>query len=489
MNQFFKYLVIVSLALTFWSCGDDDSPAPTPVSIDRPYDFIWEAMNSFYLWQEEKGDNLSDTKDDNINTYAEFLESYSTPEALFEDLLYQPNVVDHFSFMTDDYNNLLNSFQGIKKSFGHNFEAVAISGDYVIAVVRYVLNDSPAQDAGLERGDIIVRVNGERITRSNYYNLLYEQENVVYGLAQVVAGQLIETGEMVTMAAVEINENPVFLKKVINLSNGKKVGYLVYNQFVSQYNDELNDAFASLSSAGITDLVLDLRYNPGGSILTSSYLGSMIYSTDENKIFNQVLYNSKHTRYNGSFNFSPTLKVYNSDLEQIGTSGVNSLGMNKLYILTGRRTASSSELIINGLNPFIDVVQIGETTVGKNVGSLTLFDSPNSDYTDLASANSEHTYAIQPIISKSANSAGFSDYTNGFAPDIEVVELDYLGNYKPLGDQSEPLLAKALEQICSSCRVGEIEKTFDSSYTTYLGESGDDLPAYQHFTLNELFLQ
>jgi len=104
-------------------------------------------------------------------------------------------------------------------------------------------------------------------------------------------------------------------------------------------------------------------------------------------------------------------------------------------------------MIINGLRPFIDVKIIGETTTGKNEGSITLYDSPESDYTDVDTANPDHVMAMQPIVFQIFNSLGQSDYTFGFEPDIEVVEWTYWNNILPFGDENEILLKTALDDI------------------------------------------
>jgi C-terminal processing protease CtpA/Prc len=119
--------------------------------------------------------------------------------------------------------------------------------------------------------------------------------------------------------------------------------------------------------------------------------------------------------------------------------------LNNIYVLTSGRSASASELLINGLAPYINVVQIGDTTYGKNVASITLY-----DYVDLNNRvkNPNHTYAMQPIVLKSANSSDFTDYGNGLTPDVVLKERST--NLGTLGSSDEPLLALALSQINAS---------------------------------------
>ena len=114
--------------------------------------------------------------------------------------------------------------------------------------------------------------------------------------------------------------------------------------------------------------------------------------------------------------------------------------MSKVYVLTTGRTASASELVINGLKPYIDVIQIGTNTTGKNVGSITIY-----DYDDKGAKNPNHKWAMQPLTFKIENATGFGDYTNGLPPTYEIQED--LANMGVLGDEGEPFLAKAIQLI------------------------------------------
>ena len=118
---------------------------------------------------------------------------------------------------------------------------------------------------------------------------------------------------------------------------------------------------------------------------------------------------------------------------------LNNIGSNltRLFVLTSSGTASASELIINGLRPYLPVITVGDTTYGKNVGSITITDTKNTT----------NTWGMQPIVVKVTNSVGFSDYSAGFAPDPANYDRDNYFILKPLGDINEPLLSKALNVI------------------------------------------
>ena len=127
---------------------------------------------------------------------------------------------------------------------------------------------------------------------------------------------------------------------------------------------------------------------------------------------------------------------------------INSLNLSKIYVLTTKSTASASELVINGLEPYIDVIQIGDVTIGKNVGSITLYDSPTFAKEDI---NPSHRYAMQPLVLKIVNKVGFGDYINGLQPDTFLKEN--FSNLGILGDQNEPLLSTAIARIVGGGRL------------------------------------
>ncbi|MDP3946384.1 MAG: S41 family peptidase [Lutibacter sp.] len=467
----------VVLGLTFASCDKNDDPAPINNGLDKPInDFVWKGMNSWYNWQTVVP-NLANTKDDDKDAYNSYLNGFAEPEDLFYSLLFDQGNTDRFSWIVDDFVALNNSFQGITKSFGIRLQAVKINttpGD-IIFYIRYVAPNSPADLAGIKRGDLINALDGVLMNESNYSSVVSKLSNETVKFSIVT-----ENGTLIadkTITAVVISEDPIYLKKVFADINGKKVGYLVYNGFRSSYNDELNAAFAYFKNEGIQELVLDLRLNGGGSVLTSAYLASMINSVAGTETFAKLTFNAKHTNQNSSYTFQNKLNVYDVSGTKTGEENINRLtGINQLYVLTSSSTASASEMIINGLRPFMPVKVVGTTTYGKNVGSITLYDSPSSDYTSESSANSAHLYAMQPIVFQIYNKLDQSDYTQGFVPDIEVKEYQFWYNILPFGDENEVVLKAALDNIrgisgrqtkslkfseIKEIEVSKLEKRFD----------------------------
>src|SRR5690606_24766091 len=293
------------------------------------------------------------------------------------------------------------------------------------------------------------------------YSRLLEPASYTLGLSTIQNGEIIPTGEQVTLEKVEYTANPVFITKTIETPQGK-VGYLMYNGFTRPFDPQLNDAFAFFRSEKITDLILDLRYNGGGSVESAVDLSSMITGQFDGQLFAREQWNEDYQTYFEENEPERLVNLFNNTIHT-GES-INSLNLSKVYIITTLRTASASELVINGLTPYIDVVQVGETTTGKFQASTTLYDS--SDF-GRRGANPSHTYAIQPLIYISLNSAGNSQFIDGLPPDVEIAE-DVL-DLGILGDPEERLLKAALNTIAGLSN--QVFKHKEADFQV-IGESG-----------------
>ncbi|WP_420578075.1 S41 family peptidase [Ekhidna sp.] len=473
MNKKFRVLsitvVFMILALAVGCKNDDGINVELQNEVN---DFIWFAMYEYYYWVDDV-DDLSIEKYPTYDALHTFLNGYNNPINLFDDLLYSPGEVDRFSWIVDDYEELEASFQGISKSFGFEFGLIAISGgNDIFGYVKYVVPASPADNAGIIRGDLFTKVDGVQLTRDNYQALLFGSESYSLTLATIQDNTISDTDQEVSMNAVELSENPILVSEVFKDLGGPKVGYLMYNQFISNnaYHEELNNVFGTFVSEGITDIVLDLRYNGGGSLLTSRILSSMIYgNSTSNDLLGSIVYNERLTNALTANNID--LDITFLDKIPDTNSTINQLNLDRVFILISGSTASASEFVIAGLDPYMDITLIGMQTVGKNVASATLYDS--EDYQKSNTLNPNHKYAIQPIISQLANSEGFTDYIDGFVPNISVNELDYLEEgLKPLGDPSEVLLATALDIITAG--PARVERIPDSGLRTVFDSQDKD---------------
>lgn len=445
MKKTVQFTLLLFIAVfIFQSCQDNDDVAPSANL--EVQDFIWKGLNQYYLWQPDVP-NLGDDRFANQNALNSFLSGYSKPETLFDALRVNESI-DRFSWIVDNYLELEGQLQGTSKNNGVEFGLSYMPGSTteIFGYVKYIIANSDAATKNIKRGDFFTAVNGTKITLNNYNSLLFgANENYTLNLADYNGTTIVGNGKSVSLTKTVLTENPILVNKVLITPGSHKIGYLMYNAFYADFDTKLNDAFGELKSAGITDLVLDLRYNSGGSILSATRLASMITGQFTGKVFAKQQWNPKIQAF---FEKEDPNSLNNYFTDKISSTPINSLNMNRVYILTANGTASASELVINGLKPHIDVVQIGDVTVGKNVGSVTVYDSP--DFTD-EKRNPNHKYAMQPIVLKIVNSAGFGDYFNGLQPNYTLKEtLSTLGT---LGDTAEPLLSAAISKITGTGRM------------------------------------
>jgi C-terminal processing protease CtpA/Prc len=203
----------------------------------------------------------------------------------------------------------------------------------VCAVVTYVCAGSPAAEAGLDRGDVVLAVDGHEMKPDNYRELVVDG---ILGGGTVTLG--LQGGKTVTMTAVDMYENPVHTVRILQRPGGRKVGYLHYTSFTLDSCEELIDVFDNFTREGIDDLVLDLRYNGGGYVVTESVLGSMLAPVAEvtaGSVFYQEIYNKKLAEemedepacFETEFSFKVDGKV-----RSFSTTGANP-DLRRLYVL------------------------------------------------------------------------------------------------------------------------------------------------------------
>ena len=442
----FLYL-FVGFSFLFVSCDSDDditnveTPEATLAGLDTQ-NFMWQSMNLWYFWQSQVND-LADDRFATDQEYTDFLAATEDPLEFYTSLQF---IEDRFSFSNPDYNTLVNNLNGVSTSNGLEFGLIRFgNGDDVLGYVRYIIPNSNAATTSIQRGDIFTRVDGVQITGENFRDLLFG-DNLTYtlGFADINGSTIIDNDIEITLTEEEgLLENPIFIAETLNVQ-GQNIAYLMYNGFRADFNEQLNDAFGQFVANGATDLILDFRYNGGGSVNSSRLLSSMVRGTNTSDLYLRQRWNEK---------IQPQLSESQLDDFFASTTGqgspINSLNLNRVYIITTGSTASSSELVINGLDPYIDVIQIGETTSGKNEFSITLVDDPENNFIFNADReseiNPENSWALQPLVGRNENSVGFLDYTDGFTPDFELQEN--IATLGVLGDPTEPLLALAIQQI------------------------------------------
>lgn len=409
-------------------------------------------MNSWYYWQPNVP-RLADSFK-NSAEYLPYINS-KTPDGLFYNLLYDYGNTDRFSWIENN-NTVVQASRTaeVKKITGFDYAVYPKdnSNTSAVALVNYVVPGSPAANAGIKRGDIITKVNGTPLTLSNYSQFSQDQFTVTRAATAVMTATALVTTDRVENISIfkaNIDENPVaFYKKYTY--GGKNIGYLVYNGFKSDYNDELNSAFAAMKADGITELILDLRYNGGGSLETATALAQMINGNFTGQPYAYLDFNAKHNSEDGLDYLSNTVKTYNvvnGYPEPTGQQSVNSLNVSKITVLVSFQTASASELTITCLNKYVPVTTIGNETYGKFVGSITLYDSPASDYTSYTTRNTAHNWKLQPISFSYFNKDKDANPSGGILPTYLISPYQAINNIKEFGNVSDPELKKALQLI------------------------------------------
>jgi carboxyl-terminal processing protease len=424
-----KFFAIVALIFGSFSCKKltevnpkNDTSGTSTNTTTNQYStvngWIFDQMKTYYLWESQMA-----TKSSTDNT--------KTPDLYFESILVKPGDLDRFSWIQEDVAELTASLNGVNKVLGVRYTPFyANEAKTKVALsVAYALKGSPAEKAGLKRGDFITKVDGVELTAENYSTAL-SNETLKLTLGDYVGTEIVPNTKVIQVVKAEVQTDPVQHYSIIE-KGSKKIGYLVYLQFLTQYDEAIRNVFKEFKNKGVNELVLDLRYNGGGYISSSDILSSLIVKNlKPNTLMNRQEWNTAMTTAYKS-------KYGNDVFDQVWLNEANNLGsLNTVYILTSKGTASASELVINNLKPYMNVVLIGDNTYGKNVGSITLSDDQK-----------RWKWGMQPIVLKTVNSLGQSDYgtANGFTPTFKVT--DNAIPFKPFGDENETLLKVAIQQI------------------------------------------
>ncbi|MGB7395523.1 MAG: S41 family peptidase [Pricia sp.] len=483
-NPKYFLLLFLALGMFFTNCSNDDNIVPEPeeeqvdpdeeeeepeevaTAEDYPVqNFMWQAMNLYYFWQDQVP-NLADDKflGPEDPEYVAFLAANPEPEDFYNDQLLFTE--DRFSFWSDNYKELVQSFQGVSRSNGVDFNLYLFSNsEDVYGVVNYIAPNSDASTKDIQRGDIFTGVNGQNLNLNNYQELLFgEDATYTLNLAEIGDNAISDTGEEVSLTKVEnFAENPILVSKVLE-QNGIKIGYLMYNSFVADYDDELNQVFGDFEAQGIQELILDFRYNGGGRVSSAIQIASAVYGTNTDELFLKARYNEK---IQSTFEPGDGENNFTDRTIDSGTM-LTSLNFNRVYVIATESTASASELVMNGLEPYVDVVHVGTTTVGKNEFSNTLVDDPEGGFFYRENRenfiNPENQWAIQPLLGRNENADGFSDYTEGLMPDFELQED--IANLGVLGEESDPLLDYTLSIINGETAKRSFEPQMVGDYLT-----------------------
>ena len=419
------------------------------VRMQRKYvnTFAWNVMNSYYLWRDE------------IKAKLDAWETTEEPIQKVADIRYKDasgKDIDRWTMLTDDFSSFQGDVSGHTRTFGMDFVLYYYDQSHktVCAVVTYTYANSPAEKAGLKRGDVIVTVDGKEMTKDNYQEII---RNGFYGGGTMKLG--LETGKTFTITAVDMYENPVQTVRILQNESGRKVGYLHYTSFTLDSCEDLTEVFRHFVSEGIDDLVLDLRYNGGGYVITEEVLASMLAPVKEveaGSVFSQQIYNpslakeleEEPSRFQTSFRFRS-----GGDYKDISTAGANP-DLPRLYVLVTNSSASASESLVCCLRPYMDVILIGGQTSGKYCAGAMI--DANGWYDDIKGSLEAGEYdealryvdnwGIYVMYARYADCNGVTiSMPDGIAPDVEADD-DPLDGFD-LGNPRETMLSVALGLI------------------------------------------
>lgn len=344
------------------------------------------------------------------------LGSYGDLSSLIDDLRVKPN--DQFSYITDAEQANAQFTDGIKFGFG---QLIAVTSNNEVRVTQ-VYPESPFGRASVKRGDYLERINGVPIFDAPEQDIL-----ALFGVGTdpVTMNFTIRTPTEESRELTITSANfpiPTVMHHSEFRIDEKKIGYLLFDSFLETSQDELIESFDAFNASGITELILDLRYNRGGRVDIAAQLASLILGQQgNNQIFTTFALNRKYSELNQSINF-PMSTATGS--------------LNRVVVLTTEDSCSASELIINGLEPFMDVVVIGSATCGKPYGSV---------------GNEACGKQMNALQFEFVNANGVGGYYQGIAADCQVSDdLD-----RAIGDTTESLLNAALAYIQDgSCQSG-----------------------------------
>lgn len=420
--------------------------ATKDAAVNRKVD---DFMNKYYLWNGE----YKSLKKDFNQDYQEFF--YGNLYSMRTNTLdKRPNANGTYNLFSYIYKLPASTdTRAIAKELEYSFGITGITAVSISSQNNYyfcvqgVYPDSPASEAGLKRGAMISLINGNKITDSNineyYFNLWLPDASISYTLTEdVIENGMITGTKEYPLTAKAMYANPVIFSKIYDEYEGHRIGYLVYAGFDAGFDEELFDVFKEFKEKNVTDLILDLRYNGGGHVMSANLIASCVAgSSCRDQVFAQYRYNEERMEQIG--NTKPKELFQYDKYANLQTSlAAGDLSLKRLYCLVGNGTASASELVINSLRGIgIEVTLIGKKTTGKNVGMESVDMKIDDD-----------TYRVAPITFQSYNAKDEGDYENGFEPDIEANEADsdgdgYFDNYQEYGSLTEPLFACAIREI------------------------------------------
>ncbi|WP_407486749.1 S41 family peptidase [Elizabethkingia anophelis] len=397
-----------------YSCrADEDMLSTYPAgSSQQVNQWMLKTMQRYYLWADQIPSQT------NLD---------QSPKDYFKSLLTKE---DQFSvaIKKDDPGTIP---QSVRTLFGFDFSVIQQHNQLTFALVKMVLEDSPAKRAGLQRGDIITGINELNVSPENISKIMAAvlgSRTLSLKIAELKDNQLVFKRSVEVQAMLSFNQP--LLSKILEVNNDK-AGYLYLADFQDGLASSLVKPFQEFKGQNIRHLILDLRYNGGGSVSSAAALCALI--TDKLKSGTPfIVY--KGNKNGGTVNHSIDQAFANGNQNiSFDALKASALSLSQVYIITSANTASAAEVVINNLKPYIKVTQIGDKTLGKDMAAFTLSDTETA----------ENKWVIYPMVYKIFNILDSGNYTSGIEPALIADEYAQLP-LQPLGSKDETLLASTL---------------------------------------------
>lgn len=411
MKRFFGQLIIITILASsaFIGCKKEED---TNLLVNRE---LMNAMNAYYLWYD---------KMPAVN-YADF----PGPIELLDALMYKE--LDRWSYITTKQQ--LKAYYSAGEYIGFGIGLAFDASDQLW--ITFIFNESPLKPYGVDRGWRISAIDGTSPTPSNANSLFGPSTAGVTKTFTLLSPLSEVVTATVTKDALTMN---TILADSVYTVNETKVGYFVLQSFIGPTVNELNQTFSRFISEGVTEIIVDLRYNGGGSIASASHLANLIAGSVANEqSLGTYVHNIKQSQYNTSIIIEPE---------------ENTITPNSVVFIATKGSASASELVVNGLKPHIPVTLVGDRTYGKPVG-MYAFTSPSFDW------------AFVPICFKILNANGEGDYYDGIPVDISAAD----GINFPFGDINEPSLNAALSFLQGDVKEAAIATEHKVTYPEQKG--------------------
>ena len=424
------YALLLLAIVPDTACSKKDTPYIPTDSLGKLNKWVYDSMQLYYYWSAEMPANPD----------------YSLPtQDFFKQLL---SSKDRFSYISNRSN--IGPLKTSTELYGFHYTLTPnpFNPQQLAGVITCVAPGSNANNIGLKRGIMFTKVNDQNITPEN--------KGAIVQALQASAAMLQLAGfnnnrtalvdsARVALQATGFTQKSVYATKIFE-SNGIKTGYLAYYFCIEKDDGAVLQSIQKLKQQGVTECILDLRYNPGGSVASATKLAAMLASNfNPTNIFITYRGNRHGGTVKQSFQNAIAFSGNASGKNMTDLQSAN-LHLTRLFILTSPETASAAELLTHNLRPYIQVIQIGETTFGKDEASFTIEDKRNPRQIE---------WLIAPIVYKIADGLGKGNYSTGLVPDHLVVETSKLP-LLPIGEPGDLPVDKALTLIYGTTAVSVV---------------------------------